>query len=99
MLTIITGVGLQSFGRIALARVYVKTEAVVNAAACAAPTSASADAAELDSGARCDGARGGGDSGGVRIGRRRRDEGDLSGQRQDSSSLLKLNGVSSSIGG
>lgn len=98
VLTIITGVGLQSFGRIALAKVYVKTEAVVNAAADAVPVPASS-ADEFDNGSRYDGARGGGDSGGgVRITRRRRDDSDESGQRHDSSSLLKLNGISSSIG-
>eukprot|EP00752_Nemacystus_decipiens_P009135 g8159.t1 len=96
VLTIITGVGLQSFGRIALAKVYVKTEAVVNAAAAAVPAP-SPD--EFDGDGRCDGAREGGDDGGasVRRGRRRRDEGGASADRHDSSSLLKLNGVSSSI--
>eukprot|EP00903_Cladosiphon_okamuranus_P013536 g12608.t1 len=100
VLTIITGVGLQSFGRIALAKVYVKTETVVNAAADTLPAS-SAD--EFDGGGRYDGARRGGDSdsGGVgaRAGRRRRDENDAPSQRHDydSSGLLKLNGVSSSI--
>lgn len=96
MLTIITGVGLQSFGRIALAKVYVKTEAVVNAAADAVPATSNGDG--LDGGGRYGGAQGGGDSGGIRTGRRRRDDGDVSGQRHDSSSLVELNGVSSSIG-
>lgn len=97
VLTIITGVGLQSFGRIALAKVYVKTEAVVNAAADAVPAP---NADGFDGGARYDGAPGGGDSDGARarIGRRRRDDGDASVERHDSSILLKLNGVSSSIG-
>lgn len=95
VLTVITGVGLQSFGRIALAKVYVRTEAVVNAAADAVPP---ANADEFDSRRRHDTARGVGDSGGIRSGPRRRDSGNASGRPQDSSSLLKLNGVSSSIG-
>lgn len=107
MLTMITGVVLQGFGRLLLARVYVKTEAVINAAADAAPLSRADDESSDNGGA-------GGADGGLGGGRVRRrtgdsgvgdgDGGDLSHRPRDEQSssgvsgVLRLNGVSSSIG-
>lgn len=93
----ITGVGLQGFGRLALAKVYVKTEAVINEAADAAPAS-EADRISTSSGRNDDprGVDGSGCRGGARGGS---GGGAVSERREDSSGLLKLNGVSSSIGG
>ncbi|CAM9832063.1 unnamed protein product [Scytosiphon promiscuus] len=95
----IAGVGLQGFGRLALAKLYIKTEAVINEAASAAATDAAETAStpganSSGSGRRhIDGARGGSFGGGsdaIAAGRGERDGGDLNG-------VLKLNGVSSSI--
>lgn len=103
----ITSVGLQGFGRLALAKVYVKTEAVINEAADAA-AGAAAPASEPDRtsttstsgsgryndtrGAQERGGGPGGERGGV-------GGGALPDRQPDPQGLLKLNGVSSSIGG
>lgn len=93
-LTMITGVALQGFGRLALAKVYVKTEAIINEAA---------DAASEDWVSRISGRHDGewGDEGSGGAGGSQGGSGGrpVSDRRADSPGLLRLNGVSSSIGG
>ncbi|CAM9884156.1 unnamed protein product [Pylaiella littoralis] len=94
-LTMITGVALQGFGRLALAKVYVKTEAIINEAADAA----SASEADWVSRISCRhdgewGDEGSGGAGGSQGGSGGRP---VSDRRADSPGLLRLNGVSSSI--
>lgn len=90
----ITGVVLHGFGRLALAKVYVKTEAVINEAAAHAAPASNAHG----SSGRYGGALGAEGSGGVGEGRGERKMGDVPYQPEESSRLLRLNGVSSSIG-
>ncbi|CBN76993.1 conserved unknown protein [Ectocarpus siliculosus] len=93
LLSMITGVVLHGFGRLALAKVYVKTEAVINEAAAHAAPASNAHG----SSGRYGGALGAEGSGGVGEGRGERKTGDVPDQPEESSGLLRLNGVSSSI--
>lgn len=84
ILTIITGVILQGFGRLALARVYVKTERVIH---------------EVQANASAGGGDGGGSSSRAAI-RRDSNSGTSAArtENEDTKSFLKLNPLSSSIG-
>lgn len=100
LLSMIAGVGLQGFGRLALAKVYVKTEAVINDAASATATAAAQAAPargakrSASGGRHNDGVWGGSTGGGSdAIGARQRERDD-----KNVPGLLQLNGVSSSIG-